>query len=143
MNNQISQDLCKQCNMCCDGTLFHSTPVDKSTEHLFTNTSQRPNGCEQLSQCGSCKIYEMRPTGCRAYKCGVLQDLEKGHLTFKEAEKIVKDVKDAIAAPDVGAGPQPMINAFQRWGRIMYRHPVPNKPFYLPGMESSEKNSDL
>ena len=86
----------------------------------------------------------MRPAGCRTYKCGVLQDLEKGHLQFKEAEQIVKDVKKAISTPTPYkaevTGAQ-IISAFQSWGNN--RHPVPSKPFYLPGMESSEKNSDL
>ena len=96
MVNHLSQDLCKQCSLCCDGTLFRLTPIDPPSEHLFTYANQRPNGCEQLSVCGSCKIYENRPRGCRLFKCGVLKDLEEGSLKYEEAQKIIDDVKKDI-----------------------------------------------
>ena len=84
MLNQTGQDLCKQCGLCCDGTLFNTVPVDPATEHLFTRINMNPHGgCEQLLPCGSCKIYEKRPQGCRSFKCGVLKDFEKEGGTSK------------------------------------------------------------
>lgn len=146
MLNQTGQDLCKQCGLCCDGTLFNTVPVDPATEHLFTRINMNPHGgCEQLLPCGSCKIYEKRPQGCRSFKCGVLKDFEKGNLKYKEAQKIINDVKKVIAVPDDYRVPPKAktIEAFRNWGKKRHDTYHETAKFHLPGMESSEKNSDL
>ena len=132
----MGQDLCKQCGLCCDGTLFATTPVDEATQHLFASNNQQPNGCEQLSSCGSCKIYENRPYGCRSFKCGVLKDLLKGHLKFKEAQQLIYEVKNNRTLESV-------VNTFRNWSKDRHSYSDETAKFHLPGMVSSEKNSDL
>ena len=70
-------DLCLDCGLCCNGTLWPGVYVEESKHHLFKNVVkektnfgfswQVPGGCEQLDNCNLCKIYENRPSKCKEF----------------------------------------------------------------------------
>ena len=97
-------DLCLDCGLCCNGTLWPGVFVEKSKHHLFKNivkektnfgfSWQDPGGCEQLDNCNLCKIYENRPSKCKEYECGVLGEVKANDISFAYAELLIKDLKN-------------------------------------------------
>lgn len=82
-------DLCLQCGLCCNGTLFETisilpdertplevlgTPVDITA---IGSIREMPLPCAALVG-ACCSIYGSRPSTCGRYKCGVLHDYEAG-----------------------------------------------------------------
>ena len=93
-----SKDLCGNCGMCCDGTLFPFFRINPEESHLFPsdkthviNIAQR---CMHFDGCNGCKIYSKRPETCSSYKCPVLNLYESGSITFEEAETYISVVKE-------------------------------------------------
>ena len=90
----LEQDLCTSCGLCCDGTIFPYMNIREDEVHLFNqlhvHVDQR---CQHLSSCNSCKIYKKRPYVCKIYKCEVLKAFENTKITFEEAQKLIKVVK--------------------------------------------------
>ena len=93
-----SKDLCGNCGMCCDGTLFPSFSIDPEESHLFpsgkTPTVNITQRCMHFDGCNGCKIYSERPKTCSEYKCPVLMSYESGSITFNEAEAYINVVKE-------------------------------------------------
>lgn len=73
------EDLCLDCGLCCDGSLFWAVPV------AAVDPAPVPRDAEgRLRQpCprfdGRCTIYAERPAACRAFDCRVLQIVRAGH----------------------------------------------------------------
>ena len=89
------QDLCTNCGLCCDGTLFPYMNVKEEEAHLFTPASVHvEQRCQHLSECSSCAIYKKRPHICKMYKCSILDALNKEKITFEEGIKLVEVVKN-------------------------------------------------
>jgi Fe-S-cluster containining protein len=98
-----ANDLCLDCGLCCDGTLWPGVYVEESKHHLFkhivkekTNfgfSGQYNGGCEQLNNCKLCKIYENRPVLCKEFECGVLNEVKRNDISFAYAELLIKDLK--------------------------------------------------
>jgi len=98
-----ANDLCLDCGLCCNGTLWPGVYVEESKHHLFKNivkkkinfglAKQGGDGCEQLDNCNLCKIYENRPSNCREYECGVLNEVKRNDISFAYAELLIKDLK--------------------------------------------------
>lgn len=89
--------LCLQCGLCCDGTLFGRVPLaaDDDMEHLATwavrqgaKREHLPLPCAAL-QDRACIIYPHRPARCKEYRCRLLERYEKGEISFAEAAKVV------------------------------------------------------
>ena len=97
-------DLCLDCGLCCNGTLWPGAYVEESKHHLFKNVVkektnfgfswQVPGGCEQLDNCNLCKIYENRPSKCKEFTCGVLEEVKRNEISFAYAELLIKDLKN-------------------------------------------------
>tara|TARA_R100000541_G_scaffold58963_1_gene71239 strand:- start:6449 stop:6808 length:360 start_codon:yes stop_codon:yes gene_type:complete len=94
-----ANDLCQNCGLCCDGTLFHNFNIQKEEYHLFSpknidsfgNVSQP---CEHFDSCGDCKIYKNRPRVCFKYKCSVINSFEQGNLSFDDSLKHIQFMKN-------------------------------------------------
>ena len=93
-----SKDLCGNCGMCCDGTLFPFFAINPEERYLFpsdkTGIANIPQRCIHFDGCNGCKIYSKRPKTCSSYKCPVLRLYESGSITFNEAETHINVVKE-------------------------------------------------
>lgn len=100
----MSSELCVQCGICCDGTLFSRVPLTP-TEAAALNANgvevkQRNNGpwslplgCQGLAGT-RCTVYDIRPGSCRAFKCSLLQRVEAGELDVAQAMDVVTRAKE-------------------------------------------------
>lgn len=105
------QEICLECGICCDGTLFSSAWL-KADERgrlpqWMEENSFSQNGEELfLLPCGyfsgRCTIYERKKAYvCSAFRCRVLKDLSEGRITRKAALVTVRDAvrtRDEISA---------------------------------------------
>src|SRR6516164_4862180 len=82
-------ELCLQCGLCCDGTVFHHGRLDDGeqdfVESLGLPVEPKPGGGHALSlPCpafldGCCSRYtEPRPAICGDYRCGLLNEYVAG-----------------------------------------------------------------
>lgn len=97
---QVS-DLCVDCGMCCDGTLFEraraNMPNDNELIKKFGLTPLIINDkpffklpCHHFEKC--CTVYNNeRPSICSEFMCNPLRKYEKGDISFVEVEKIINE----------------------------------------------------
>lgn len=93
-------DLCLQCGMCCDGTLFLNASVmpgeRELVESLGFSTRDAPARDMFALPCsafleGCCSLYSVeRPHICSAYRCRPLEELEADRMTLEEGEEIIR-----------------------------------------------------
>ncbi len=104
-NKKVSSDLCTDCGLCCDGTLFPGMFVTEAERHLFSSvelsgpntglvSQANGNGCEHLNSCNLCNIYNKRPSPCKKFLCGVFNEVERNEITFEYAKILIKDLKN-------------------------------------------------
>ncbi len=102
MKPSLTDALCTQCGLCCDGTLFADVELasgDEATalEAMGLEIEDDENGRELLIQpCGAlrrtrCSVYEHRPECCRAFECKLLQDARRGVVTVKQAKQHIAE----------------------------------------------------
>lgn len=103
----LGEKLCLACGLCCDGTLFghvrlgpgDNAPQLKSlglpvhTSRSLTPVLRLRQPCTALCADRTCRIYAHRPTQCRAYECGVFQQLRAGQMDFPAALRRVKQAR--------------------------------------------------
>jgi len=103
MNDAISQ-LCPNCGLCCDSTLFADVELRagddaKRLEKLGLALEKKGKNKLAFAQpCAGfdgrlCKIYQDRPKRCRLFECGLLKRVEAGELTAKTALKKIAGAK--------------------------------------------------
>lgn len=102
---ETSQELCKRCALCCDGTLFSRVPLQlEEVEPIRNlgfdvNQSKHPayiaQPCAKLDA-NCCSVYNARSRNCRGYQCRVLQRLESGELTADGANALVLRAKTLL-----------------------------------------------
>jgi Fe-S-cluster containining protein len=92
----LTDTLCTQCGLCCDGSLLGdvelSGPAEAARlEMLGLEVDDDEIGAEVLplpcaGLCGTrCSIYAHRPTSCRQFQCRLLQDAQRGLITVEES----------------------------------------------------------
>ena len=88
-SNDSGSNLCGQCGLCCDGTLFVTMKPEKDDriDHLsLLAVETDADGIRFYRQpCTAhaghqCSVYHDRPQTCRGYQCKVLQDMQRGNL---------------------------------------------------------------
>lgn len=97
------QDLCTDCAMCCDGTMFAYVNVSPeevpalSADFAIRDEGGEPNFAQpcHYSVDRKCEIYARRPLTCRSYRCKTLSELRKNLIPVDEARR---RVDDALAA---------------------------------------------
>lgn len=95
----VSENICRSCGMCCDGTLFdvgRIEAVDDLAALTAAGLSVRERRgipvFEQPCECfrgDACGIYPVRPVRCQQFRCRVLEDLADGRLSIEEAHNRV------------------------------------------------------
>ena len=88
--NMIDQ-LCTQCGLCCDGTLFADVELEDESEEAVLSlwASIDTDGPPVLLQpCMAldgtrCTVYQHRPGCCRTFECRLLQRVQRRQITHE------------------------------------------------------------
>jgi len=103
MNESIDQ-LCPNCGLCCDSTLFADVELRASDsparlsrrgltllkKNKFTTAFAQPCACFDGRLC---KIYGDRPKRCQLFECGLLKRVESKAMTPGAALKLIAAAK--------------------------------------------------
>ena len=101
---QIIDELCSSCALCCNGVLFGDVEVQasdnpkalqqaglnlqrKGKKHCFTQP------CSCLDDRNLCRIYSIRPARCRSFECLLLKRVLEGELDLAQAKKATRDAR--------------------------------------------------
>ena len=95
-------ELCMDCGLCCDGTLFKTFPVEQDKIYLFegVNVNTDPTQqivtqkCQHLDSCNLCNIYNSRPKICKQFSCGITEEVNDNKITISDAKILIKQLKD-------------------------------------------------
>lgn len=92
-------DLCTECGLCCDGTLFEFVELYTEADvaalsSLASVFVQRSDGVRVQQPCPAldgrcCSVYEDRPGTCRAFECDVLRAHDRGDLSLAAAQQLI------------------------------------------------------
>lgn len=100
--------LCRQCGLCCDGTLFTRVPLsDAEAERIAGHGLPVERGADHRpalrQRCGAlvgfdCRVYADRPSPCRAFRCHQLIALGEGEASLDEAAVRVRQAQALLGA---------------------------------------------
>lgn len=108
----LTDTLCTQCGLCCDGTLFADVELGRAEAARLENMGLEVEVTDGglLSQpCAAlkgrrCSIYAHRPKCCRTFECQLLQDAQRGAVTAEravehiaEAHRRIQEARDLLA----------------------------------------------
>jgi hypothetical protein len=108
-------ELCLQCGLCCDGTLFPHAPLDEGeqdfAESLGLVVKARPGGgialqmpCSRFVD-GCCSLYTVgRPAVCGSYRCALLNGYVAGTRNLDEVLPVVHLVRSLARELEVEMG---------------------------------------
>lgn len=109
-------ELCLQCGLCCDGTLFGTITTKSQTD---VEIAQREGLQSEIGadgrlvilqpcaafKCGSCSIYDSgRPQTCGEYRCRLLDEYARGDRHLSDCLDIVATVRGTALRVDIRAG---------------------------------------
>jgi hypothetical protein len=107
MRPLLTDTLCTNCGLCCDGTLFADVELvgqaevarleimGMEVEDADRNTGLLSQPCAAL-RATRCSIYAHRPKCCRTFRCHLLQNAQRGAVTVKRALEQITDARDQI-----------------------------------------------
>jgi Fe-S-cluster containining protein len=110
MNNVSKTDeLCTQCGLCCDGSIFADIELESESEKvavealgLEIDTDGPPLlllPCTGLDGT-RCSVYKNRPGRCRTFECRLLQKANAGAVSVLDAQRIIAETRAHVAALD-------------------------------------------
>jgi hypothetical protein len=96
----LTQELCKSCGLCCDGSILNWTNL-RTSEIGFANTQgfnivRVDHDTFAFTQpCPAytapiCSIYQNRPHACRSFACKLFIDVENQVIDFDKAQQVVR-----------------------------------------------------
>ena len=98
VNPSLTDTLCTQCGLCCDGSLFADVELaafdDSAALEVLglelEDDDNRPGGELLLQPCAAlrgrrCGIYSHRPKCCQTFECRLLRDVRLGKLELSGA----------------------------------------------------------
>lgn len=98
-------ELCLQCGLCCDGTLFRhveiSAPERERLVQLGIGVGVRRKHDVMWLPCGKlegrkCTIYAQRPGGCDRFVCSLGKKLTAKEVTYEEAVLRVREMQQRL-----------------------------------------------
>jgi uncharacterized protein len=105
MKRSLTDMLCTQCGLCCDGSLFADVELAGRAESTRLEVlgleieDDDTNGELLLQPCRAlqgrhCGIYAHRPECCRTFECRLLQDVRRGAVGVERAgEQIAETLR--------------------------------------------------
>ena len=107
MKPSLTDTLCTQCGLCCDGSLFGDVELAGRAEatglEILGLEIEDDGDREVLIQpCRAlrgtrCSIYPHRPECCRTFECRLLQDTRRGAVSFDRAQAHIGEALGQIA----------------------------------------------
>lgn len=119
-------DLCRDCGLCCDGSLFDNVALSGDEVEAAAANGLQPLAGEHGARfllpcprfCGICTIYPARPRRCREYRCQLLARLERGEVDFAAARAVVVEAQRLAGAADALAlSGENRAASRRRWGQ--------------------------
>jgi hypothetical protein len=110
-NDNLENNICIKCGMCCDGTLFTFANIEKDeklhplfeAEIITINQSEKTGfsqPCAYLNDC-VCSIYNSekikRPLVCGKFKCKLLVKYQASQINYNDAIALIEKTKDLAA----------------------------------------------
>src|SRR5271170_6871385 len=103
MNDSVSQ-LCPNCGLCCDSTLFADVELRAGDDQkrlaelglTLEKKGRKKFAFAQPCACFDgkfCKIYDDRPKRCRTFECGLLKKVGADEMTGRAALKKIAEAK--------------------------------------------------
>lgn len=107
MTASLTDTLCTNCGLCCDGTLFADVELVGQAEVarleiMGMEIENEDRNMGLLSQpCAAlrgtrCGIYAHRPKCCRVFECHLLQNAQRGAVTVERALEQIADAREQI-----------------------------------------------
>src|ERR1041385_8045423 len=108
MKPDLTDTLCTQCGLCCDGSLFADVELSSSDETsalevmgLEVEDADEDNGGLLLQPCAAlkgkrCSIYPHRPDCCRTFECRLLQEVRRGAVGVDRAKAKIAEALQRI-----------------------------------------------
>lgn len=99
-------ELCLDCGLCCDGTLFRQVKVTDAEREALINrgigVGAKKGAPVMWLPCGKlrgkcCTMYEARPAGCRAFVCALGMKLTRREVSLDEAKAQVREMFARLA----------------------------------------------
>lgn len=99
-------ELCVECGLCCEGSLFRFVPVEAEEVSLHRRLSlpvvTQSGRLAMALPCARlegrrCTVYGERPRGCRAFVCHLGHRLAAGAVAPAEALLVVREAQARIA----------------------------------------------
>ncbi len=99
-------ELCMNCGLCCDGTLFRQVKVTAAERDalvtLGIGVGTMSGAPVMWLPCGKlngkcCTMYESRPGGCRAFVCALGARLTRKEISLDDAKAHVREMLERIA----------------------------------------------
>ena len=128
------EQLCSQCGLCCDGTLFTHVSISPSEAKRLEGKVAffiKKTGDHALGQpCGAlegtcCRVYEERPLACRDYVCNLWEAFDEGEAGLDEALGLVDKAHRLIRAIRVAAPSLPEKGTFNAARRRLSSEDAP------------------
>ncbi len=102
------EQLCQQCGLCCDSTLFADVELRagddpaKLKQAGLTLLTKKSGRLAFAQPCAcfdgvNCRIYADRPRRCRTFVCGLLKKLQQGETTAAAALRKIASAKTKAA----------------------------------------------
>lgn len=97
----LTDILCTQCGLCCDGSLFADAELVRGDEAsaleamgLEIEDADEKDGPLLLQPCAAlkgkrCSIYAHRPDCCRSFECRLRQQVQRGTLSVQQARETI------------------------------------------------------
>ncbi|MBI1178201.1 hypothetical protein GC207_12270 [bacterium] len=131
-SKSITQTLCSQCGLCCDGVLFADVKLQSDEDADFLKQAGLPirrrgtlcgfsQPCPALRNDGRCEIYQHRPSMCRQFECGVLKEFLAGTVTetaalreIRKAKRLARKVVGLLECAGDRDGNRPLMKRYQK-----------------------------
>jgi Fe-S-cluster containining protein len=102
MTTSLTDRLCTHCALCCDGSLFADVELVGEKEAIRLEgmglevDDSDAEGALLVLPCRAlegkrCGIYAHRPSCCRTFECGLLQNVRRGAVGVEQAERHIAD----------------------------------------------------
>lgn len=108
MKASLISSLCRQCGLCCDGSLFADVELASGEEAsvmeamgLDIEDADGDAGPLLLQPCAAlkgrqCSIYAYRPDCCRSFECRLLQQVRRGTMSVRRARETIAETRKEI-----------------------------------------------
>jgi uncharacterized protein len=109
MKPSLTDTLCTQCGLCCDGSLFADVELASGDEAagleilgLEIEDGDERDGALLVQPCRAlegkhCRIYPHRPECCRTFECRLLQQVKRGVVGVEDAKAKIAEALEQIA----------------------------------------------